>query len=332
MSRNLFNLPGYLDKSERQIKNVADEIIETNKTFYSLRLENPEPRDTAVLRPPIGDERMLTLYLQCTSSVRGPIDNKLAGASAADIELKLIDWFLACFLGPRMMNLAKDFTGHVIPGDSECNSSALHFSLLGLPDAHLFYSDQSHHSIGKEASIVCLLLRAVHEVESSSDGCIDLKKLKLNLDDAKAKGVRNVVVFLTLGTTVVGANDDIPAASKAIRDAGFVSENRKVIVNAALHSPPFALDGNIEDRHRPWFSHGIDFVWFSLNKLLSTLSLRGFLFNNKSLLSTAKEADRVGYIDAYDTMISGARRGHTKTQSFLSVSNPWYKSLGNVAD
>lgn len=185
MSRNLSKLPGYSGKSERQIKDVADEIIENNKEVLSLHLGYPEPRDTAVLRPPIGDERMLTLYSQCTFPVGGPIDNKFAGASTADIKLKLVDWLLFCFLGPKMMNSTKDFTGHVTPGGSECNLTALHFSLVSFPDAQLFYSVQCHYSIAKAASIVRLPKQAIHMIESDSNGSIDIGKLKTALKTTK---------------------------------------------------------------------------------------------------------------------------------------------------
>lgn len=268
MSRNRSNLTGYSGTGERQIKDIADETIQKNDETLSRHLGYPEARDTSILRPTIGDGRMQALFSQCTFSVGGPIDNKFLGASTADIELKLIDWLLPCFLGPSLMGSAKNFTGHVTPGGSECNITALHFSLASLSKAQLFYSDQFHYSKGKTGSIVRLPEDSIHQVESHSDGNIDIGKLRKGLESAKAKRVENVVVFLTLATTVLGANDDIPAAIKAVDDAGFSSRHRKVIVDAAFYGPAYVLASNIENKQRPWFSHRIDFVWFSLHKFL----------------------------------------------------------------
>jgi histidine decarboxylase len=199
---------------------------------------------------------------------------------------------------------AGDTWGYVTNGGTEGNHYGLFLARELYPDGIVYYSQDSHYSIGKV--LRCLGLPSIM-IRSRPDGCIDLDDLRETL-----RIHRDVppIVCATIGTTMKGAVDDIAGIRGLFAD--FALGRSYLHADAALSGMilPFV------DSPPPWnFSHGIDSIAISGHKMVGSPIPCGVVLAKKQ--NVERIARSVEYIGTLDTTLSGSRNG-------LTVLMLWY--------
>ncbi|MFD7735112.1 histidine decarboxylase [Kitasatospora phosalacinea] len=185
--------------------------------------------------------------------------------------------------------------GYVAAGGSEGNLFGLHLGRERLPDAPLYHSDAAHHSVVRAAR---LLRMETVRLPSRRDGSLDTDAL--HRAAARCPG-RGAVVAATVGTTMLGGVDDLPAVRAALRPAG----EHHLHVDAALGGLVAALGPTT----LPWaFEAGADSVTVSGHKLLGIPLPCAVVLARAELLPGSSSGD---YLGADDRTLACSRNGLT---------------------
>ncbi|MGK5496622.1 histidine decarboxylase [Streptomyces sp. URMC 125] len=145
--------------------------------------------------------------------------------------------------------------GYVTSGGTEGNLFGLHTGRERLPRAPLYHSAAAHHTVARAAAL--LRMEAV-AVPTRRDGSMDVRALR---DACERRAGRGAVVVATVGTTMLGAVDDLLAVRAATAPAGechlHVDGALGALVAAFAPNPP------------PWgFDAGADTLAISGHKLI----------------------------------------------------------------
>ena len=89
--------------------------------------------------------------------------------------------------------------------------------MMGQPHGTILCSDQAHFSIEKNAALLGLGVQCVEKVETDSNGSMLTSHLQQKIEDIGADNVMAVVA--TVGTTDLGAIDDLTSLAKICRTA-----------------------------------------------------------------------------------------------------------------
>lgn len=202
----------------------------------------------------------------------------------------------------------KHYWGYVTNGGTESNMYGLLMGRDLLQRPLLYFSQDTHYSIRKIASILNL---GYVVVPSQENGEIDYNSLeKLLLKHKKFEPILN----LNIGTTFKGAIDSVQTVVSLLKKHSFISYY--IHCDAALfggYLPFLAKSLHID------FSLPINSLAISGHKFIGCPMACGiFLTNSKdNKLSANREIE---YISTTDTTISGSRNGH-------SVLMLWYRIM-----
>lgn len=200
--------------------------------------------------------------------------------------------------------------GYVTNGSTEGNLYGLYLARELLPDGIVYFSQDSHYSVGKNLHF--LNMRHIM-IRSQSNGEIDYEDLRETL---RIKRDAPPIIFANVGTTMKEARDDIGRIRSILDDLAI--ENRYIHCDAALCGgyaafldPPPAWD----------FKDGADSIAISGHKFLGSPIPCGIV------LARRVHVDRIGhsvaYIGSIDTTISGSRNGFTPLVLWYAI-----RSLG----
>lgn len=208
-----------------------------------------------------------------------------------DAEKEILRFFAELFHAP-----ASDYWGYVTSGGTECNLYGLWAARSRLPNGAVYFSEESHYSVGK---ILDILHMDGVRVPTNPDGTICIRKLA---DLANRNRHDSVIWHANVGTTMKGAVDDIQGGIQALREAGV--EEVHVHCDAALFGPmiPFFQESPIFDfRHEEVASIAV-----SGHKFIGCPVPVGIVLSRKSL---CKPGSKVEYIGGTDSTVSGSRSG-----------------------
>ena len=188
--------------------------------------------------------------------------------------------------------------GYVTNGSTEGNLYGLYLARELLPDGIVYFSQDSHYSVGKNLHF--LNMRHIM-IRSQSNGEIDYEDLRETL---RIRRDAPPIIFANVGTTMKEARDDIRRIRAILDDLAI--ESRYIHCDAALCGgyaafldPPPAWD----------FRDGADSIAISGHKFLGSPIPCGIV------LARRAHVDRIGhsvaYIGSIDTTISGSRNGFT---------------------
>jgi histidine decarboxylase len=185
------------------------------------------------------------------NNVGDPQSNDSSNVSAKAFERQVLTFFAELAgTGPE------EVYGYITSGGSESNLHALHTARSGLPDATVYLSAAAHESVLRAAEV--LRMPAVVVPTRDTDDSMDPKALH----ELASRRRGGAVVVATIGTTMVGDVDDVPALRRAAAVAGLVH----VHADAALAGMvlPFAAQPS-----PAWsFAAGADSVAISGHKML----------------------------------------------------------------
>jgi histidine decarboxylase len=200
--------------------------------------------------------------------------------------------------------------GYVTNGSTESNLYGLYLARELLPDGIVYFSQDSHYSVGKNLHF--LNMRHIM-IRSRPNGEMDYDDLRETL---KIRRDAPPIIFANIGTTMKEARDDISVIRNILDDLAI--ESRYVHCDAALSGgyaafldPPPAWD----------FEDGADSIAISGHKFLGSPIPCGIV------LARRRHVERIGqsvaYIGSVDTTISGSRNGYTPVVVWYAI-----KSLG----
>ncbi len=186
--------------------------------------------------------------------------------------------------------------GYVTNGGTEGNLYGLFLARETFPDAIVYYSEDTHYSVGKALRLLNIRSIMIRHQENGEMDYDDLREsLTIHRD-------MSAIIFATVGTTMTGAVDNITKI-KGILDELLI-ERRYIHVDAALSGMimPFV------DDPQPWnFKDGIDSMSVSGHKLIGSPIPCGVVLAQK--VNKDRVARTVEYVGALDTTLSGSRNG-----------------------
>ena len=224
----------------------------------------------------------------------------------------------------KLAGLEPDETwGYVTSGGTEGNMYGLYLARELHPDGMLYFSEEAHYSIPKIARV---LYMPHTTVKRRSDGEIDYDDLRNML---AVHADRPAIILATIGTTMRGAVDDIPA----IRDI----LNHLDIKGNYIHADA-ALAGMIlpyADDPQPFgFDAGIDSISISGHKLLGAPLPCGIVVTRKQHVETLGRA--VELVGVNDTTLSGSRNGITPLMLWHAINHygedEWRRTVRDMLD
>ncbi len=200
-----------------------------------------------------------------------------------------------------------DAWGYVTSWGTEGNMYGLYLARELHPDGMLYFSEEAHYSIPKIARI----LNMPHTtVKRQAGGEIDYDDLR-NMMAVHRN--RPAIVPATIGTTMRGAVDDIPAIRQVIDDLG--------IWEHYIHADA-ALSGMIlpyVDEPQPFgFDAGIDSISISGHNLIGAPLPCGIVITRKHLVETLGRA--IELVGVNDTTLSGSRNGLTPLMLWYAIN------------
>jgi len=188
--------------------------------------------------------------------------------------------------------------GYVTNGGTEGNMYGLFLARELLPDGMVYYSEDTHYSVGKV--LRCLRCRSIM-IRSRPDGSMDLDDLR---ETVRIHRDVPPVVFANVGTTVKGAIDDVAGIRKIF--AELAVHRFYIHVDAALFGMilPFVDDAPAWD-----FRAGIDSLSISGHKMIGSPIPCGVVLARKA--NVDRIARSVEYVGTLDTTLSGSRNAVT---------------------
>ena len=207
-------------------------------------------------------------------------------------EREVIEHYADTFHAPE------NFSGYVTGGGSEGNLYGMYLAREKYPRAKIYFSDQSHYSIEKNAR---LLKIPYATIASSEKGQIDYAALA---DQLRRDPGSEAIVIANIGTTMLGAIDHVPKILDILDDTG--KTDHAIHCDAAFFGIPLSLiDAEICADFD--FHQVIDSIACSGHKTSGLPIPCGFVIVRK------ENADRITkeieYIGASDNTITGSRSG-----------------------
>lgn len=202
-----------------------------------------------------------------------------------------------------------DMWGYVTNGGTEGNLYGLFLARETFPDALVYYSEDTHYSVGKALRLLNMHSIMIRHQENGEMDYDDLRESLAIHRDMPA------IIFATVGTTMTGAVDNITKIKKLLEE--LLIERNYVHVDAALSGMimPFV------DHPQAWsFKDGIDSMSVSGHKLIGSPIPCGVVLAKK--INKDRVARAVEYVGALDTTLSGSRNG-------LSPLFLWYGIKGH---
>ncbi|MCP3965774.1 MAG: histidine decarboxylase [Lentisphaerae bacterium] len=242
---------------------------------------------------------LLPFFSYSFNNLGDPFNSSNYRLNTLDYEREVIDFFADLTDMP-----VDERWGYVTNGGTEGNLYGLFLARETLPEAIVYYSEDTHYSIGKALRLLnmrCIMLR--HQ----KNGEVDYEDLK---ESVKIHRDLPAIVLATAGTTMTGAVDNIKIIREILKE-NLISDFY-IHVDAALSGMilPFVEDP------QPWnFSDGADSISISGHKFIGAPVPCGVVLAKKS--NRDRVARSIEYVGALDTTLTGSRNG-------LSPLMLWY--------
>ena len=216
--------------------------------------------------------------------------------------------------------------GYVTSGGTEGNMYGLYLARELHPEGMLYFSEEAHYSILKNARVLNLPHTTV---KRRIDGEIDYDDLR---DMLTVHRGRPAIILATIGTTMRGAVDDISAIRQIIDELD-IGEHY-IHADAALSGMILPY---VDDPQPFGFDAGIDSISISGHKLIGAPLPCGIVLTRKHLVETLGRA--VELVGVNDTTLSGSRNGLTPLMLWYAINrygeHEWRETVGgmlNVAE
>jgi histidine decarboxylase len=222
-----------------------------------------------------------------------------------DFEREVVSYFAGLARAPE-----DQWWGYVTNGSTEGNLYGLYLARELLPDGIVYFSQDSHYSVGKNLHF--LNMRHIM-IRSQPNGEIDYEDLKETL---RIRRDAPPIIFANIGTTMKEARDDICLIGSILDDLAI--ENRYIHCDAALSGGYAAF---LDPRPAWDFEDGADSIAISGHKFIGSPIPCGIVLARRAHVERIGHS--VAYIGSVDTTISGSRNGFTPLLLWYAI-----RSLG----
>lgn len=246
------------------------------------------------------------------NNVGDPFAETNYGANTHDIEREVLNDYA------RLTDAKPDETwGYVTNGGTEGNMYGLYLARELLPQAIVYYSEDTHYSVAKSLRVLSMRSIMIRAQESGEMDYDDLREsLRIHRDCP-------AILFANVGTTMKGGHDDI-AQIVAILHELRITEHY-IHADAALSGMvlPFV------DSPRPWnFAAGIDSISTSGHKMLGSPIPCGMLLARKTNVN--RIARSVEYVGVLDTTLTGSRNGFAPLVLWTALKRRGFQGMRAV--
>jgi histidine decarboxylase len=231
---------------------------------------------------------------------------------SSNVHAKVFERAVIAFLTDLARGRPGETYGYMCAGGSEANLFGLSVARHHLPYAAVYITAATHSSVRKAATLLRMPVVVVPTVAGSD--AMDPQALRA----AVAAGTGGAIVVATVGTTMTGAIDDVPALRAAAEAAGPVH----VHVDAALGGwlaafAPVAWD----------FADGADTITMSAHKLPGLPVPAGVALARAGLVPDWLPAD---YTGARDRTLSCSRSGLAAALLWAALHQLGYDGLRHL--
>lgn len=236
--------------------------------------------------------------------------------SVSSHELKTIEVEVIKILGKYFGLKEEESRGYVTSGGTEGNMAGIWWAKLrlsGNSNRNLIViatKDRLHYSINKICNIMNINLCLI---DPEPSGGMDIIKLKAFLESkVKNSDIENIIVVATIGSTIIGSNDEVPSINEALSKfkKSYNKLNYIIHIDGALCGiimpivKPFGQISNYFDELN------VSSISISGHKFLGT-NVCGIAVTKKTFIdqafSSLKAIEYCG--DIHDTTVSGSRSG-----------------------
>ena len=201
------------------------------------------------------DYRALTPFLEFSLNNAGdPFMPMTYLLNSHDFEREVVSFFAGLARAPE-----DQWWGYVTNGSTEGNLYGLYLSRELLPDGIVYFSQDSHYSVGKNLHF--LNMRHIM-IRAQPNGEIDYEDLRETL---RIRRDAPPIIFANIGTTMKEARDDIGTISEILDDLAI--ESRYIHCDAALCGGYAAF---LEPRPAWDFEDGADSIAISGHKFIGS--------------------------------------------------------------
>jgi len=204
--------------------------------------------------------------------------------------------------------------GYVTNGSTEGNLYGLYLGRELLPDGIVYFSQDSHYSVGKNLHF--LNMRHIM-IRSQANGEIDYEDLRETL---RIRRDAPPIIFANIGTTMKEARDDIGVIRSILDDLAI--ENRYIHCDAALCGGYAAY---LDPRPAWDFQDGADSIAISGHKFIGSPIPCGVVLARRGHVERIGHS--VAYIGSLDTTISGSRNGFTPLLLWYAIRSLGHEGL-----
>lgn len=232
-----------------------------------------------------------------------------------DFEKDVIKYFSDLFKIPF-----DDSWGYVTHGGTEGNLFGCYLAREIFPNATLYYSSHAHYSVHKIAKILKMSTCIINVLENGEMDYADL------INKISANNEKNPIIFANIGTTMLGAIDNIDIIQESLSKIGIARGSYYLHADAALSGMilPF-----VENPEPFCFVHGIDSICVSGHKMIGCPMPCGVVIAKRHYVENI--ATSIDYITSNDKTISGSRNGHSVLLLWSAISKlsfiEWQKRI-----
>ncbi|MEM7230746.1 MAG: histidine decarboxylase [Planctomycetota bacterium] len=225
------------------------------------------------------------------NNVGDPFADSTYRVNTRDFEREVLSFFADLYRAPQ-----DDYWGYMTSGGTEGNLYGLYLARELIPDGIVYYSEDTHYSVGKVLGVLGFRNIMIKRQENGEIDYEDLRETIRIHRDAPP------VIFANIGTTMTGAVDSV-ATIRSILDE-FALKRYYLHCDAALSGMilPF-----VKDPQAFTFEDGIDSISVSGHKMVGSPIPCGVVIAKKK--NVDRIAQSVEYIGSLDTTIAGSRNG-----------------------
>ncbi|QSH42250.1 histidine decarboxylase [Lentisphaerota bacterium ZTH] len=281
-------------------------LSETNKKRLERTLENASKLVEKSIGYPCNFDydysELLPFLSYSFNNLGDPFNTSNYSLNSMEYERDVIDFFADLTEMPL-----EERWGYVTNGGTEGNLYGLFLARETLPGAVVYYSEDTHYSIGKALRLLnmrCIMIR--HQ----ENGEIDYEDLK---ESVKIHRDSPAIVLATAGTTMTGAVDNIEIIREIFKEN--LINDFYIHVDAALSGMilPFV------DEPQPWnFRDGADSISISGHKFIGAPMPCGVVLAKKT--NRDRVARSIEYVGALDTTLTGSRNGLTPIMLWYAIN------------
>ena len=209
--------------------------------------------------------------------------------------------------------------GYVTSGGTEGNMYGLYLARETHPDGMLYFSEETHYSVLKNARLLSMRHTMVKRQPNGEVDYQDLREMLRVHRDLPA------IIMANIGTTMRGAVDCLPRITGMLSDLGI--DRHYIHADAALSGMILPY---VDDPQPFGFDAGISSVSISGHKLIGAPLPCGIVVTRQNLVERVGRA--IELVGIHDTTLSGSRSGIAPVMLWYAIQKLGTRGFRSIVD